>query len=108
MTSMAKIADAVEEAGGFLKIKMVDIREAHGTHKKLGRNVVRDIHAELAAAGLGHCGHAGADLPTCQDASIWVYSQSAPVADLISAIQCSSTAEAMIRTIRELVAPDPR
>jgi hypothetical protein len=105
--TMGTLAARVATAGGFMKISMRDLREAHGTHK-LGSGVVREIHAEMAAAGLSHCGHPGVDLPTSQTASVWVYSQSAPVADLIKDVQNPSDAETTIRMIRELVASNSK
>ncbi|MFC9948957.1 hypothetical protein [Streptomyces pratensis] len=103
MTAMEALAEQVEAAGGFMKIGMRDIRTAHGT-QKLGSGVVREIHAKMAAAGLGHVGHRGPDLPTSQAEFVWVYSLNGPVADLIKAVKESDDAEKTILQIRELVA----
>lgn len=102
MAAMEEVAKRVAAAGGYMKISMRELREAHGT-LKLGRGVVQEIHKEMTAVGLEHCGHPGSDLPTSQGASVWVYSQNSPVADLIEAVRDTDGAEKTIQQIRDLV-----
>lgn len=104
--SMQDVAvEVARTPGRFMKVSMRQLRDAHGS-RGLGARVVEDIHAEMIEAGLGHCGHPGTHLPTRQDVSVWVYSQDAPIADLIREIQGHGRAEATVQMIRDLVTVD--
>lgn len=75
---LAALRAEVDRHEGILCVEMARLRDAHGAGK-LGSTVVQSISKAVAGQGLGHFPQ---ELPTSQDAFVYLFRLGSPVADL--------------------------